>query len=123
MYEEREWLTNSTDYVYWENFWYGMQLVNKFDNADLCEESFVYFIDDITIFRNNFTKEFFFTAGSDRVLAYPLISFAHIFGGNFSTIFTNCFEFGVAEVWEWASALYDNMGNDFSNLLQSYLFS
>ncbi len=100
-----------------------MSLINKFDNADLCEESVAYFIDDITHFRNNFTEVIFFTPGDERILAYPLISFAHIFGGNFSTIFTNCYEFGVAEVWEWAEALYNNMDNNFSNLLQSYLFS
>jgi len=123
MYEDMEWFTNSTDYDYFYNFWEGFGLISEFASADYCMYAVVYFIDDMAHFRNNFTKEFFFTPADERIYMYPVISFTEIIGRNFSQIPPQCYEFMFVEVFDYATSMYVAMESDFNTLLLSFLFS
>lgn len=122
-FEEKEWFTNSTDYEYFYNFWEGLGLISEFDTADKCMYAIIYFIDDITHFRNNVTEEFFFTPANERVYIYPFISFTQVWGTNFSSIFPECYDLIFVEVFDYFSSLYSQMESDFNTLLLSFLFS
>ena len=53
----------------------------------------------------------------------PVLNVTKMVGINFASIFPDCYKFIMLEVGGYALTLYESVGNDFNNLLLSFLFS
>lgn len=125
IFEPKEWFSNTTYYEYMDSFLIGLDLegIDLFKNANKCIFSIIGFVDDTTQFDNNITKEFEFTDPDEIIAAYPYLNFTGMVAGPFAEVLPYCYEFLAIEALAYWNNLYAQMNNDFSILIQAFLFT
>jgi len=116
--------SNGSEYDYFFEAYRGLQLEDDFEKANKCIiQDIIGVIDNGYQFVNNYTFEFTYKPEEQRNFMLPVLNITKMVGVNFANIFPDCYELVALEMYKYFLTIYINAGEDFNNLLLSFLFS